>query len=232
MIYSYLTPKYYDNAALFLKSFKKFNGENEKIYLKTINITNEQIVNLLSFYQNLYVDSDMSSFKLKFSKQEESKCFSGIKNTVWMNYVADDHRIQEFKKSIKQLSNESHYVFADIDLLFRGNILAFVKNCKKITVRNRKVKHDFGKFAIGFIVFPKDTIGFVDTWLNEIQKTPLKKRQQAHGQLAFFKTIRDYDNLPPQFLDKSFSKNSLVWTPNRGDRNLNYRKFVEEYEKE
>jgi hypothetical protein len=232
MIYSYLTPKYYDNAVLFLKSFKKFNGENEKIYLKTINIINEQIVNLLSLYSNLYIDFDFSTFKLKFSKQEESKCFEGLKNTVWMNYVADDHRIQEFKKAIHQISNEFYYVFADIDLLFRGNILDFIKGCKKITVRNRKVKQDFGKFAIGFIVFPKNTIEFVDTWLKEIQKTPLKKRQQAHGQLAFYKVIEDYDNLSSQFLDKSFSKNSLIWTPNKGNRHLNYRKFLAEYEQE
>lgn len=225
MIFSYLTKQYLNNAILFLNSFKIFNGTSEFIYLKVIGADTSKLD-----YPNLYIDyEEYSALKINYSQEEEYQCLLGKGDTIWKKYVADEHRILEFQKVVKKY-DFPYYIFLDIDLLFCGNILDMASSCKDITIRYRDVKKNNGKFAIGFIVFPKNRVSFVDKWIKEIQSVPLAERKVAHGQLAFYNCIDSYDNLLPQFLDKKMSDDSIVWTPNRGNRLLNYQKFIKKYE--
>jgi len=247
MIYSFLTKKYFKYAELFLKSYKKHNGESELIYLVTVGLDYKDMLKLSNLYGKLVIKEytvNLIKFRLNIDNDKdfdkyETQSIEGKKCILWKNCVADDIRIDLFKTSTIEFPDESHYTFMDIDLLFRGNVIDYINSRKHTYIRLRPTSKLYGKVAIGFIIFVNKTCQhLIDTWIKEINGVKLSERGVAHGQVAFYRMyckehlkykIKD---LPLKYLDKYMGDSSLVWSPNDGSKEDGYNIMFKDYTKE
>ena len=156
MIYIYSTEGYVPWAKLFLKSYKLFNNENEKIFLAGWNLSDKSIHLLKQLYDNLIIENDTSTIKelskryniskydiLKSQKNCESDKKIGGQHRLWMNIHADGLRIERFYKVLKSYPMEKYFLFLDVDVLFRKNIQPWIDKMKisDVCIKMRMGKH-------------------------------------------------------------------------------------------
>ena len=188
MVISYFTKKYFKWTPIFLQSWKKQHGEQEKIVFNCYDdVKNGDLKSLTSLYSNLIIKRDHFPMehmtdKLKITKKElerhmEDLCVGKRKNDttlVVMMYLADCVRIQKLYEVMKDYSDEKFFFHSDIDMYFRKPILNEINAFKRkydVGIKFQlNVKRECSKTPITLLSFNNNdnVMNFMTKWLEII----------------------------------------------------------------
>lgn len=257
IIHSYFTDGMYENAQLFLDSFKWHNGEDIKIILDSRDINEKQIKNLKKRYGNLEIRNKSININKvaekagisvndikKFKKEIETDSVSK-NNKVWKLYISVEERYRDAVYSVfSDYKDIEDYLFhMDIDFYFRKNIQDIMEFIKEhdISIRFRKKaieKKRYNRCVLGNMIGLKlsdDVENFLKTWHKKINAVPLSDKQKGFGQASFYYAYLDHRNkldwgdIPPNLIPKNKAPNAYIWSSNRGGNKKNLKKFWEDF---
>jgi hypothetical protein len=221
MIVAYFTKNYFKWVPIFLLSWKKWNGEQEKIVFNCYNdVPKKDIKYLYSLYSNLIIQVDKFpakyiTNKLKITTKELNRHLQDLymgkrkdeTTLAVMMYLADHVRIQKLFNVMKSFENESFFIHSDIDMYFRKPILEKLKLYDKnydvgIKFQLNK-KRDCQKTPITFLTFNnnKNMISFMERWLYWINSNDILRDYKSvfsdnnktyYGQWALYKAYMEH----------------------------------------
>ena len=241
MLISCLSNNYFRWAPLYLKSYKKIYGQNNKIWLNGWNLSEVQIQELYSIYKNLTIDNtniDIENYSKKIGlsvddfnnkHNQVSEGFRGGTNRHIMNLFAVDLRIEKIYETIFKNLDEEYFLQTDIDLLFRKPFLPIDINEYDIALKlNPDRKNECRKLNIGFIWMKNNDkiLKLLKDWYDVLKSVPWNKRDiqntnnKLWGQYSFYKAFETNKNnlkiynISSQYLDSKFSNDSKIWSAN------------------
>lgn len=257
MLISCLSNNYFDWSVLYLKSYKKIYGQNEKIWLNTFNLSKNQINKLYSLYDNLIINNtnidikkyaDMLDISVKLFAELHEEVKNGKRgnlNRHIMNLFAVDLRIEKIYETIFKNTDEEYFLQTDIDLLFRKPFLFETLEEYDIAIKlNPHRNRECCKMNIGFIWMKnnKKIHKLIKDWYYELKSVPWEKRnvkdynKELWGQYSFYKAFEKNKknlkvyNISSNYLDNNFTNDSLIWSANkriRGSKKETYKIFKE-----
>lgn len=259
IIHSYLTDGMFENAKLYLDSFKYYNGEDTKIILDTRNLNDKQQKVLSKKYKNLEIRNKPLDFKdiakksgmnkeiIKKYKNEVETYSSNSTNVIWKLYISVEDRYRScLPKVFQEYKNKEDYLLhTDIDLYFRGNmknLFDFVRSHDiSIRFRPKAIENNrYWRCVLGNMIGLKlnDNVEkFLTTWHKKIDEVPLHKKPKGYGQSSFYYAYLEHTNdfswgdIPNSLIPKSKEPNAYIWSSNRGGNKDNLKRFIEEFKK-
>lgn len=259
IIHSYLTDGMFENAKLYLDSFKYHNGEDIKIILDTRDLNEKQQNVLKKKYKNLEIRNDTINIKkvakkagvdkevLKKYKKEVEDQSANNTNAIWKLYISVEDRYRScLNKVFQEYKNKEDYLLhTDIDFYFRKNIKEIIDFIKKhdisIRFRPKAIERDMHwRCVLGNMIGLKldDKVEkFLYTWQNKIDKLPLHKKPKGYGQSSFYyaylEHIDDFSwgDIPKNLIPKNKDENAYIWSSNKGWNKENLEKFKKDFYK-
>jgi len=260
MIVTYCTENYYRWLPLFVRSWRKTNGDEETIHVNGCNLKVD-----CDLVDNEHLDMTEIINSLNMSQDEFTTRMHNVaegvranRNRHIMNFFADDNRIKRLYKTIIQNPNEKYFLHIDIDVIFRNTFDFKMFGDRDIGVVIKDSESEGHRTPIG-ILYLKNTDKvrrFVKEWCNLIDSVPLKDRhindfhKKAWGQYTFYHNFYDHQmelsvfSIPKElYLDDNWSEESVIWSANKrlsydfiptgsaGNKTNTYRFFENEVNK-
>jgi len=237
IIHSYLTDGFYEWAKIFVKSYIYHNGEENKIFLSTRNLTDNQIKELSKISDCVNVKNKplnirrianrakMSVSKILTLKNHiEKKCVTE-RTYIWKQAISVEDR---YRNSILEAMNfypdEDYLIHFDIDMYFRRHLqdLYDIVMANDISIKFRlksKLNRKVMGGLIGFKLNDK-TKEFMTRWIHHIDKIPLYNKPMGYGQTSFYYTYVelkdkfDWGVIPDHFISPRFLSDDAIWSAN------------------
>lgn len=255
LIHTYFTDGFLGFGKVFIKSFKKFHGEEMPMIVSTRNLNPKQIKEIENMYKNITVLNERIPMKkisrltrkdiptLKRYKHEiEYEHINGKGNVVWKQYISVEDRYRNsIVEAMKYCGDEKYMMHIDSDSYVRKSLdpifNVIMENDVTLIFRldrpkmNRKI---FGSLS-GYKLGAKANL-FMKAWIEHIDALPLSKKPIGYGQTSCYYAYRDLKNsdikwgtIPKMWVKSNLNPKSLIWS---GNHSRGKTKTVKIFEKE
>jgi ACT domain-containing protein len=245
IIHSYFTEGYYPWAELFVKSLRKTNGDDLKVFLSSRNLSSHRKENITKLYPKLtLIDKKLKYGQMAKRVGIDKQTLLKYKNTVekihvdkeskvWKLMIAAEDRLKEILWVLKTYKEPMLHV--DIDTYVTKDISPILKvvesndfttrwRIEKQIKRDGYVKYENRATLIsvqGYNASSKSK-SFLDTWIDKLCKVPPHKRQTGFGQTSCYqayciwKDKMSFGDVPPEFLSPQGFGKGILWGANKG----------------
>lgn len=231
MIITQFNDVFFKWGVLFTKSLI-FTNPNEKVYLDTVNLNQEQINELKSISGNVTIDNEIINFS------------SDVNVPAYMA----NRRVEVFLKILSKEVEDRYFLF-DADILFRKplndlNSKLGESSDAAIIFRDGMWAgniYEHLKVACGIVGVTKKGIPLIKIWY-DIMKTEkslygIQAWKWYWDQITLLEATRRVkdvkfskieDNL---YINRDFNEDSHIWSANKPPKDLMYILFCKEFEK-
>lgn len=241
LIHSYLTDGFFTFGKAFLLSFKQHHGESMPVFLTTRDLSEEQIDELYSIYDNLIVSNekiDMERLsdrtgigikRLRKLKWQVENIHVKRESVIWKQFISVEDRYRNSLDDAFSIAGDylihmdaDSYIKKPLDPLFE-----LVKNNDVSAIfklGQKKIRLRIFACLLGFKV-GQGAQTFLETWRKHIDAIPLIKKPQGYGQTSFYNAYRELEKsgikwgrIPRPFVQPGFKSNAFIIQGNNGRR--------------
>jgi hypothetical protein len=229
IIHSTFTNGYFEFSKLFLNSFKQSNGNELKVVFTTSDLTDDQMKELKSIYNNLIIHNKKFDYKpickalritkkrakqLKYEVEHENARKESMR-PKWKMHVAAENRVKiDIPFIMKEYESEDLIAHFDIDMYFKKPLDKLFKIMRDhdFTVMYRPhLKKEWRRIwmcAMGIKTNNINSTKFIEGWGKELDKIPLKDKPFAYGQTSCYRVYKrfltnssiKFGNVPESFI--------------------------------
>jgi len=220
MLVTHLDKNYLLWGKLYLLSAAKYSP-NEQVYISTVNLTDDEVKWLSDFHPSVLI----KNHKIDVPESIRYRQYMQCRITHVLLEVFHEFRGQN-----------SICIVTDADMLIRKTTdeLYNLIEEKDVLLKFDKEHLDMGEIQNGVIVFKfasSSVLSFLEFY-NQMWKDGRVVYRDDQRQLfkAYeqFKNLLVFGELPFDYVDGDFDKNSHIWSAHKGDRLPNYNVFLGE----
>ena len=220
MLCTSLDKNYLPFGKLYLLSAVK-NAPDESIYLSTVNLTIDEINWLNQFHPNVVIQNHKIEIPKTIRYRQYMQCrFTHILLEV----------LEKFKNT------DELCIATDVDMLFRKSLIDLYTLIKgnDILLKFDKQHLDIFEIQNAIVVFRSDNPKILQflKFYNKIWDNRIVKYKDDQLQLfkawQLFKDSMNFGEIPNDYVDGHFKKDSHIWSSHLGNRFDNYNKFLKE----
>ncbi len=240
LIHSYMTNGFFNFGKALLLSFKHFHGESMPFLFTTRDLSEEQIDELYSLYDNLIVHNDQIDMealsektgigvkRLRKLKWQVENIYVKRESTVWKQFISVEDRYRNsLQDAFNICGNAFIHMDADsliinpLDSLFR---LVEHNDVSLIFRPNHALRFKIFGCLMGF-KFGSNAYDFLKVWEKHIDAVPLVKKPRGYGQTSCWKAYCELEDsaikwgkIPGRFVHPRQNDRALILQGNNGRR--------------
>jgi len=246
LIHSYMTDGFFDFGKALLLSFKHFHGESMPFLFTTRNLSDQQIDELYSLYNNLIVSNvhiDMQTLSKKIGiplqelqryKWQVEKIFVQKKSVIWKQFISVEDRYRESLQDAFSICGDA-FVHMDADSLIIKPLDPLFRIVEDSDVSlifrpQHNIKFKIFGCLMGF-KFGLKADRFLTTWRKHIDAIPLVKKPRGYGQTSCWKAHQElrgtnirWGVIPKGFVHPRPNPRALILQGNNGRKKKNVAK--------
>jgi hypothetical protein len=235
-----MTDGFFDFGKALLLSFKKFHGETIPFLFTTRNLSDQQIDELYSLYDNLIVHNaqiDMQMLSknigiplaaLQKYKWQVENVFVKRESVIWKQYISVEDRYRDSLQDAFNICGDA-FIHMDADSLILRPLTELFRLVERNDVSlvfrpNHAVRFKIFGCLMGFKFGPKAD-KFLGTWRKHIDAIPLRKKPRGYGQTSCWRAydeLKDSDikwgKIPKVFVHPRPNPRALILQGNNGQK--------------
>lgn len=240
LIHSYMTDGFFDFGKALLFSFKHFHGESMPFLFTTRNLSEQQIDELYSLYDNLIVHNaeiDMQALSertgisvqlLNKHKWQVENVYVKRESVIWKQFISVEDRYRESLQDAFNICGDV-FIHLDADSLIVHSLDQLFKiveyNDVSLVFRpNHALRFKIFGCLMGF-KFGSNAYDFLKIWEKHIDAIPLVKKPRGYGQASCwmaYDELKDsnikWGKIPNHFVHPRQNARALILQGNNGNR--------------
>ena len=240
LIHSYMTDGFFDFGKALLLSFKHFHGESMPFLFTTRDISEQQIDELYSLYDNLIVHNDKIDMKalgertgismesLKRRKWQVEKVYVKKESIIWKQFISVEDRYRESLQDAFNICGDA-FIHMDVDSLIINPLdplfrLVEMNDVSLVFRPNQALRFKIFGCLMGF-KFGSNAYDFLHAWRRHIDAVPLVKKPRGYGQTSCWMAYRElqdsaikWGKIPGRFVHPRRNARALILQGNNGRR--------------
>lgn len=239
VIHSYFTDGFYKFGINLIRSLKNIHGEKYPVVLTTRNLNLDQINLLNAIYKNLRVFNEAldidyfvektgvrkeEALKYKYEIEKLNVNKSNRTNVLWKQFISVEDRYKKSIMEVWEFTDQKHILHLDADSYIRKPLDPLFDIIKRndvsliFTNDNRPHRKIFGS-TIG-LKKGKNALKFMNAWIKEIDKIPLKNKPLGYGQtscLAAYNITKNqikFGRFNPIWVKPNLDERAIIWAGN------------------